>query len=61
MYDLLAALLVAGCLYEAGAILTKRFPTISALVWRLPLRLRLAVWFVVSVVLADHFVWRRYL
>lgn len=50
----------AACVYEAFALSTRKVPSISSIVWRLPFVGRVAVALVVAAVVFDHFVTRRY-
>lgn len=52
--------LSAVCGYEFLALTTRGVPTISSLVWRMPMRQRIALTIVVGLLLMDHFVTRRF-
>jgi hypothetical protein len=59
--DDVAALVIIGALaYELAAVSTRRIPTISGLVWTLPVAGRFGVWLVGGAVLFDHLVTRRF-
>lgn len=48
------------CTWEAVAITTRRIPTLSHGMSRLPLIARAAVWGAAALVLTDHFFTRRF-
>lgn len=52
---------VAGlCSYETVAITTRKVPTISSLLWRTPMPVRVAIVAAAEVVLNDHFITRKW-